>query len=85
MTSFVSVFCKKSGFSPRLTLSLWGRIDIETRPTISNLNVRGIQLNSHGNLLGIVKPCPKDPLGPTPTKSQYDLKLKGTGADTKML
>ena len=53
MTSFVSVFCKKSGFSPRLTLSLRGRIEIETRPTISYLNVRGIQLNCHGNLLVI--------------------------------
>ena len=29
-------------------------------------------------------PVPK-PLGPTPTKSQYDLKPKGTRADTKML
>ena len=31
----------------------------------------------------IVKPCSQNPLSPTPTKSHYDLKPKGTRADTK--
>ena len=48
MTSIVSVFCKMSESSPRLTLSLPGRGDMETQPTISYLNVPGIQHNCHG-------------------------------------
>ena len=48
VTSIVSVFCKMSESSPRLTLSLPGRGDMETQPTISYLNVPGIQHNCHG-------------------------------------